>query len=134
MSAPLTDTQGQAYVDLVRHKDEFDAVVCGGDHHGIAMAAVIAAQFGKPLMIVCMERHRCVVSHITCIGETLPSHRLLYVDDWFSMGATKRHVLSRLRRRRALTRVFRYFAQSGEPVPVVATYAAVTREYKEITG
>lgn len=131
MNTPLATTRTEAYFDLLAHKEEFDAVVCGGDHHGIAVAAVIAAMLNKPLMIVCMSRHNCVVSHITCIGETLPSHRLLYVDDWFSMGATKRFVHRALRRKH---HPFRYFAQSGEPVPIVATYAATTREYREITA
>ena len=53
--------------------------------HGFAfVAAVIAADLKLPLMIVCMEAHSCVVSHITCIGEARPDHRYLYVDDWFS--------------------------------------------------
>ena len=120
MAPTLRDTIMAAADDLARYAETFDAIVCGGDHHGIAVAAAIAAQLDKPLMIVCMSRHDCVVSHITCIGEALPSHRYLYVDDWFSFGATKKFV-------------FDYFAQSGEPVPVVATYAATTREYKEIT-
>ncbi len=129
MSTPLSDTAENAANDLARYAETFDAIVCGGDHHGIAVAAVIASRLNKPLMIVCMSRHNCVVSHITCIGECLPSHRLLYVDDWFSMGATKRFVHRALRRR---NHPFRYFAQSGEPVPVVATYAATTRTFKEI--
>ena len=131
---PLHKLIAQAAQDLQPHLGEFNAVVCGGDHHGIGVASVIAAVYDLPLMIVCMERHRCVVSHITCIGEARPDMRYLYVDDWFNMGATKRHVFGRIRRRRFLARAFRYFAQSGEYVPVVATYAATTREYKEITA
>lgn len=131
MSDTLAGIAWTAATDLTPHAETFDAIVCGGDHHGIAVAAVIASRLDKPLMIVCMSRHNCVVSHITCIGETLPSHRLLYVDDWFSMGATKRFVQRALRRRH---HPFRYFAQSGEPVPIVATYAATTREYREITA
>ncbi len=130
MSDNLFQVTMNALDDLLPHAGTFDAIVCGGDHHGIAIAASIASAVNKPLMIVCMSRHACVVSHITCIGDTLPTMRFLYVDDWLQFGATKRFVL-RCLRRSARQRAFTYFAQSGEPFKIVATYAATLREYRE---
>jgi phosphoribosylpyrophosphate synthetase len=124
----LNEIAGRALTDLIPHRDEFDAIVCAGDMHGAPIAGAIASWLNKPLMIVCEERHRCCVSHITTIGECRPEHRYLYVDDWFSHGASLAHTLRVLKRSRR--RMFRYLNQSA-PANVVATYAAVPREYKE---
>ena len=117
MPDSLTDIALRARDDLEPHLDEFDAIVCAGDMHGAPIAGAVAAMLNKPLMIVCTERHDCCVSHIVTIGDVHPSMRFLYVDDWFSFGASMRHTLD-------------YMNQSA-PANVTATYAAALREYKE---
>lgn len=108
----------QVIDDLTPHVGEWDSVVVAGDMHGVAIGAVIAAEFGLPLMIVCTGDHECVTSHIVTIGKCQPTGRYLYADDWFSFGASMR-------------RTFAYMSQS-EHAPIVATYAATTRKYTEI--
>jgi len=115
----LSDYAAQAVADLGAHSGEFDAIVVSGDHHGITIGAVIASVLDKPLMIVCLEEHHCVVSHITGIGECRPELRYLYVDDWFWGGASR-------------ATAFAYMNQS-EHAPIVATYAATLRKYEPIT-
>jgi hypothetical protein len=102
--------------DLAAHAHKWDAIVCGGDHHAIALGMTVAIELMKPLMIVCQERHDCVISHITTIGDVTPSMRFLYVDDFYSFGATK-------------AKTYEYFNQS-EYANVVACYQATTREYR----
>lgn len=102
--------------DLVHHTSEWDAIVCGGDHHAIALGMTVAAATDKPLMIVCQDSHECVMSHITVIGDVTPTMRFLYVDDFYSFGATK-------------AKTYSYFDQS-EKANVVACYQATTREYR----
>jgi phosphoribosylpyrophosphate synthetase len=130
MADSLNEIMLRAYDDLQPHAGEFDAVVCAGDMHGAPIAGAVAAMLNKPLMIVCTERHRCCVSHIVTIGDCRPEHRYLYVDDWFSHGASLAHTLRVLKRSRR--RMFRYLNQSA-PANVTATYAATLREYKETT-
>ena len=52
------------------------------------------------------------------IGDVDPRMRFLYVDDFFSFGATLKHT-------------FEYMNQS-RPANIVATYEAVTREYTPV--
>jgi orotate phosphoribosyltransferase-like protein len=113
---PLAELIGDACDDLRSHWDEFDAVVCAGDFHGVAMAAVVAAVLDKPLMIVCRDP-RNTVSLIVPVGA-LDFHRMryLYVDDAFTFGES-------------LAKVFAYLDSSGTPAPVVATYEVTTRTY-----
>lgn len=100
---------------LLDHVAEFDAIVCAGDMHGIALASIASAYLWKPLMIVCTGNHDCVVSHIVMIGDIHPEMRFLYVDDMFAFGASKNHV-------------FTYMNQSTHS-NIVATYEHSTREY-----
>lgn len=116
MSTPLTEALWNAAGDLDPHRDEFDAVVCAGDFHGTALAAVIAAAFDKPLMIVCRDP-RNTVSLIVPIGDVdFHRTRFLYVDDAFTFG-------------KSLREVFDYMDSCGEPAPVVATYEVTTRKF-----
>lgn len=112
------DYSVQAVDDLADYVDEFDAIVVAGDHHGIAIGAIIAASTGKPLLIVCLSDHECVVSHITAIGECLPDMRYLYCDDFDLFGASR-------------AKTFAYMNQSGK-APIVATYMATQRKYEVI--
>jgi orotate phosphoribosyltransferase len=114
-SDSLTAITQRAWYDLLPHEDEFDAIVCAGDMHGVAIASAIASVLERPLMIVCVRDHACVDSHIVTIGDVDPRMRFLYVDDWFSFGASKK-------------RTFAYMNQSAK-ARIVATYAAATREY-----
>lgn len=118
MAATLSTYFQNAMNDLHRHKGEFDAVVVAGDHHGIAIGAVIAEALVKPLLIVCLSDHACVVSHITAIGECLPDMRYLYCDDFDLFGASR-------------ATAFAYMNQSGK-APIVATYMATQRKYEVI--
>jgi phosphoribosylpyrophosphate synthetase len=116
----LTKITNNAFDDIVGHghRDEFDAIVCAGDMHGVAIASAIAAQIDKPLMIVCTQQHDCCVSHIVMIGEVSPTMRFLYVDDMFAFGASLKHA-------------FGYMNQSA-PAKIVATYEAMTRTYAKV--
>lgn len=104
--------------DLIPRMGEFDAIVCAGDVHGIALASIAAAATWRPLMIICTHDHNCVVSHIVMFGEIHPEMNFLYMDDMFSFGASRKHV-------------FDYMGQSGK-CNIVATYEYLTREYKRI--
>lgn len=115
---PLTEMVAGACEDLEPHAGEFDAVVTAGDMHGVALGAVIASVFDKPLMLICRESHGCVQSHIVSIGECEPGQRYLYVDDYFVMG-------------HSLRSVFDYLDSSGTPAPIVATYEVTTRTWRE---
>lgn len=106
--------------DLSAHTPEFDAIVVGGDMHAVAIGAVAAAALGKSLMTVCTCQHDCVVSHIVTIGDVDPRMRFLYMDDFYSFGATKRST-------------FDYMRQSDTP-NIVATYQAITRDYVKVTA
>jgi adenine/guanine phosphoribosyltransferase-like PRPP-binding protein len=117
--ATLSEIRQTALDDLSPHDEEFDAIVCAGDMHGVAIAANVASAFGVPLMIVCTQAHDCCVSHIVMIGDVTPTMRFLYVDDMFAFGASKRHV-------------FDYMNQSA-PCAIVGTYEAMTRAYSEVT-
>lgn len=108
----------QVIDDLLLHASEFDAIIVAGDHHGIAIGAIIAAMLEKPLLIVCLSDHACVVSHITAIGECLPDMRYLYCDDYDLFGASR-------------AKTFAYMNQSGK-APIVATYMATQRKYEVI--
>lgn len=114
---PLAGLLKQAIEDLADHLEEFDAIVCAGDFHGLALGAVIAAILDKPYMMVCRDQHIPTQSLIVTIGDCGPKMRYLYVDDWFWGGAT-------------LRRVFDYMNQSATS-PIVATYECTTRTYKE---
>jgi orotate phosphoribosyltransferase len=114
----LTEITRQAETDIVKHNDEFDAIVCAGDMHGVAIASGIATLMGKPLMIVCTQAHDCCVSHIVMIGDALPTMRFLYVDDMFAFGHSLKHV-------------FDYMNQSA-PCAITATYEASTRTYAKV--
>lgn len=115
---PLTQAMQDAWWDLNPHIDDFDAIVCAGDFHGVALSAAIAGFLHKPLMIICRDP-RNTVSLIVPIGEVdFRDSRFLYVDDAFTFG-------------RSLAEVFAYMDSSGTPAPVVATYEVTTREYKE---
>jgi DNA-binding transcriptional LysR family regulator len=132
MPAALSGYAAAMQADLLPHAGEFDAVIVGGDHHGIALGSVAASVLGLPLMIVCPRGHGCVISHITAIGECRPDHRYLYVDDWFWGGASRKRAfgfMGRFGRRR----IFRYMNQSAH-TPIVATYAATQRKYERISN
>jgi orotate phosphoribosyltransferase-like protein len=103
---------------LAQKSADFDAVVVGGDHHAIALGSLVANIMDKPLMIVCIADHECVDAHITCIGDVDPRMRFLYVDDFYSFGATKK-------------RTFDYM-NSSEEANIVATYSVIKREYERI--
>lgn len=114
----LTRTKDCMVSDLMPHVTDFDAIVCAGDFHGVTLAAIAAAFMGKPLVIVCTHDHTDVVSHIEVIGEFDPRMRLLYVDDFFALGASLRRTLD-------------YLNQS-KPANVVATYEAQIRDYQAV--
>jgi orotate phosphoribosyltransferase len=117
---PLTELIGRAWKDLEPHKGEFDAIVCAGDFHGMAMGAVIAAEFDVPLMLVCRDP-RNTVSLIVPIGDIdFRAMRFLYVDDAFTFG-------------KSLREVFDYMNSSGDRAPVIATYEVTTRKYRKVT-
>lgn len=128
MADSMREITVRAVADLSLHTGEFDAIVCAGDMHGAPIAGALASWLSKPLMIICTERHCCVVSHIVTIGDCRPDHRYLYVDDWFSFGASRRHTFKAVQRR-SRKRMFRYMNQS-ERSPIVATYAATLRKYE----
>jgi orotate phosphoribosyltransferase len=118
MSNPLTQVWDNAVQDLRQHRGKFDAIVCAGDFHGVALSAVIASMLDKPLMIICRDP-RNTVSLIVPVGDVdFHRDRFLYVDDAFTFG-------------KSLREVFDYMDSSGTPAPVVATYEVTTREYKE---
>lgn len=115
----LSTIAARAMQDLFPHRDEFDAIVCGGDRHGMVLGAAIAAYMGKPLAIIWRSPVSWTISDITCFGDVLPrGQRLLYVDDWFTLGRTK-------------AEVFAYLDSCGEQAPVVATYEVNTRRWEE---
>lgn len=117
---PLTLMIGDAADDLEPFASDWDAVVCAGDFHGVAMASVIASMFDKPLLMICRDP-RNTVSLIVNIGDVdFHNMRYLYVDDAFTFG-------------KSLAEVFAYMNSSGQPAPVVATYEVTTRKYKEVT-
>jgi orotate phosphoribosyltransferase-like protein len=118
---PLTEMVAGVCEDLEPHAGEFDAIVCAGDFHGVALAAVIASVFDKPLMMICRDP-RNTQSLIVPIGD-LDFHRMryLYVDDAFTFG-------------KSLRNVFDYVNSCGEPAPITATYEVNTRKYKEVTA
>lgn len=120
MSEPLREYRKQVAKDLSAHCGEWDAVVCAGDMHGVALATVVAEEFDLPLMIVCARAFDHVVSSIVTIGKVSPTMRFLYVDDFFSFGASLAHV-------------FKYMNQS-RPARIVATYEAETRDYNSVHG
>jgi hypothetical protein len=123
---PLTAASITALADLTPHAGEFDAILCGGDYHGIALAAIVASGLDKPLMAVCQDEHNCCVQHTVCYGDVTPTMRWLYVDDFFGYGRT-------------LATVFRYMNQVRQYKPdypaanIVATYEVTPRAY-ELTG
>lgn len=104
--------------DLMPHVKDFDAVACAGDFHGVALAAIAAAHLGKPLVIVCQRPHGDATPQVRSLGSFTPGQRLLYVDDFFCLGASWSH--------------FSAWAQQHVPGSVVATYAAQVREYKSL--
>ena len=115
---PLTGMVAGVCEDLEPHAGEFDMIVAAGDFHGMALGAVIASVFDKPLMLVCRDP-RNTQSLIVPIGDCdFHTMRALYVDDAFTYG-------------NSLKSVFDYLDSSGTPAPVVATYEVLTREYKE---
>ncbi len=130
----LSEIVQNAADDLKPHLPGFDAIVCAGDMHGVAIAAGIAARINKPLMIVCTKNHKCCVSHIVMIGDITPGMRFLYVDDMFAFGASKRHVFDYSKRAaKRRSRVFRYMTQSA-PCTIVGTYEAMTRTYAKVNA
>jgi orotate phosphoribosyltransferase len=116
----LSEIVQNAADDLKPHFPGFDAIVCAGDMHGVAIAAGIAARMNKLLMIVCTQQHDCCVSHIVMIGDVLPTMRFLYVDDMFSFGHSLKHV-------------FDYMNQSA-PCAIVGTYETSTRTYAKVNA
>jgi len=121
---PLFAARLNAMADLAEHRDEFDAILTGGDFHGLALGAIIAAAFDKPMMSVCQQNdHGCTVQHTVCYGDVTPGMRWLYVDDFFGFGRT-------------LSTVFTYMNQVQQHVPgyppanIVATYEATPRKYE----
>lgn len=122
----LTRINRNVYTDVLPHDSEFDAVVCAGDFHAVAIATLVASQADKPLIAVCMEYHDCTVQHAVIYGTIKPGLRYLYVDDLFAFG-------------RSLSTVFRYFRQCGddlkgyEPAQIVATYEATSRDYRTVS-
>jgi orotate phosphoribosyltransferase len=119
----MTDTLREIALDAMAELEprlgDFDAIVCAGDMHGLALGAAISAFAGKPLMMVCRDPRTFTVSLINTFGDCKPrGQRYLYVDDWFTFGKTLREV-------------FDYLDSSGEPAPVVATYEVNTRTWKE---
>lgn len=125
MTSPLTQTAVDMHDDVIKHIDEFDAIVCGGDFHGLILGGLLSADTGKPLIAVCSDHHTCTVQHSVTYGDIDPRMRFLYVDDFFTMGRT-------------LATVFEYMNQTCKYVPdypkanIVATYEATTREYKTL--
>lgn len=116
----LTQAKTAMINDLLPHAHKVDAVICAGDFHGVALAAVAAARLCKPLGIVCASPHGTVASPLLAIGELPPRARLLYVDDFFCLGASLRHVLD-------------WLARSGDGYELAATYAAQERSYQQLT-
>ena len=123
---PLTKVASDMMDDLLPHVSEFDAIVCGGDFHGLAIAAILSASLAKPLIAVCRRTdHGCVIQHSVCYGDIDPKMRFLYVDDFFTMGRT-------------LATVFEYMNQTQgylpgyPPANIVAAYEATTREYRKV--
>lgn len=117
---PLSAALDAMLTDLQPRMTEFDAVVTAGDHHGIALAATLAAALWKPLVIVCVSEHTDdVVSHITSIGDFHPGMRTLYVDDYTAYGASLAHTMA-------------YMCQGGTP-NVVGIYQATVRTYTPVT-
>jgi orotate phosphoribosyltransferase len=118
---PLSAALDAMLADLQPRMTTFDAILTAGDHHGIALAAALAAALWKPLVIVCVSEHTDdVVSHITCIGDFHPGMRTLYVDDFTAYGASLAHT-------------FAYMCQSGTP-NIVAVYQATPRTYTPVTA
>lgn len=114
----LTAAKEAMTCDLTPHAHEFDAIVCAGDFHGVALAAVAAAKLSKTLVIVCKQAHGDSAPQVKALGEFRPEMRLLYVDDFFCLGASWRHVAD-------------WLARYGQAT-VVATYAAQVRDYRQV--
>lgn len=114
----IATMKDQICADLIPHMSEFDAVVCAGDVHGVALSALAAAGTWKPLMIVCTHDHACVVSHIVMLGEIHPEMRFLYMDDMFAFGVSLAHVME-------------YMNRSAH-ANVIATYEFSTRDYRSL--
>lgn len=103
--------------DLLGHEREWDAVICANDFHGVALAAVAAAKLAKPLVVVGTTPHDGSPPQVLVLGGQLhPGMRFLYVDDFFCLGASWRHVTGWLAAR------FRGI--------ITATYAAQVRDYQ----
>lgn len=118
---PLSAALDAMLADLQPQMTTFDAIVTAGDHHGVALAAALAAALWKPLVIVCVSPHADdVVSHITAIGDFHPGMRSLYVDDFVAYGASMAHT-------------FAYMCQSGTP-NIVGVYQATQRTYTSVTA
>lgn len=113
----LTSIKDTMIQDLMPHVNEWHAIVCAGDFHGMALGAIAAAMLGKPLALVCTHQHEEVVSHIVILGEQEfdPDGPLLYLDDMFTLGAS-------------LANTMAYLSQS-RPANIVATYEAMKRRY-----
>lgn len=117
---PLSAALDAMLTDLQPKMTEFDAVLTAGDHHGIALAATLAASMWKPLVIVCVSEHTDdVVSHITCIGDFHPGMRVLYVDDFTAYGASLAHS-------------FAYMCQGTSVPNIVGIYQATVRTFTPV--
>jgi orotate phosphoribosyltransferase len=114
----LREIRDKAWADLRVHERDFDAIVCAGDFHGVAVSAAIASDFGVPLMMICRAPNLPTQSLIVTIGECTPDLRYLYIDDFFTFG-------------HSLRSVFDYIDSSGTPAPVVATYEVNTGKWEE---
>lgn len=101
---------------LRQYAEEFDAIVCGFDVHGLALGTLAAEVLNMPLLIVCRDHTGCSISHIVCIGDVDPDSRFCYIDDWAKFGATWKTVAN-------------YICQSETP-NIVATYMASKQKYR----
>lgn len=93
---PLIDIVNNAVADLaIPHGDDkFNAVLCAGDMHGIAIASAVAMRLNLPLLVACSHQHDCVVQHSVTFGDIPMNAKFCYIDDFFMAGGSIRHAVS----------------------------------------
>lgn len=99
--------------DIGPYAGEWDAIVCASDFHGVALAAVAAAHVWKTLVVVTPQCNGG--GEPLVIGHYEPGMRLMYADDFFRLGASKR--------------VVQDWVATQPGTVITATYAAQQREY-----
>jgi adenine/guanine phosphoribosyltransferase-like PRPP-binding protein len=105
---------------LTPHLAEFDSITTEGIS-GLVVAAPVAVQLGKPLVIVRTERDaggRCF--HASDVeGARAAGRKTLFLDDHIHLGRTLMHACHLLRRHAPATGIWAtYQYETGDLVPL----------------